>query len=157
MASTVHVPAGTGRAYWAFGIMFTFLVTGDELGGSYSTWLSMIPPGKGPMPHIHHREEEQFYVLEGTLEFSVNEQTIRVAAGDYVHVPRDTIHSFKNIGQGPARILATVSPAGFEGFLMEVGEVVTDPNASPPPVTKERIAHAMAIEARYGQETFPPA
>jgi len=152
-----YVPAGTGRAYWGAGDTYTFLVTGEESGGSYFTMVGQVPPGGGPPPHIHHREEEQFYILDGELTFRVGDETIRATAGDFVHVPRETIHYFRNEGTMPAKVLITYSPAGLEKLFEEVFDPVTDPSAPPPPMTEESIARFMAVESRYGLETVLPS
>jgi len=154
----VYVPARTGQAYWVMGDLFTYLVTGEESGGSYFTLEVSVGPGNGPPPHIHHREEEQFYILEGELTFQVGAQTVQASQGDFVHIPRDTVHAFKN-GPTPAKLLSTLSPAGIEQFFQEVGEPVEDRSAPPPPVTQETIAHFIAVESRGWKdhhETLPP-
>jgi oxalate decarboxylase/phosphoglucose isomerase-like protein (cupin superfamily) len=88
----------------------------------------------------------------------VGEQTFQVRAGDFVHIPRETVHSFRN-GPAPSRILATFSPAGIEGFFREIGEPVKDRFAPPPPVTEETIARLLAVEAagwKDHHDTLPP-
>ncbi len=157
-AQIVCRPAGTGQAYWVMGDLFTFLVTGAESAGSYFTLETVVRPGGGPPPHIHHLEEEQFYVLEGELTFQVGGQTYRASSGDFVHIPRDTVHAFKN-GPAPARLLATFAPAGIEGFFRAVGEPAAARHDPPPPVTAETIARLLAAEAgswRDHHETLPP-
>jgi quercetin dioxygenase-like cupin family protein len=151
----VYVPARTGQAYWFFGDLFTHLVTGEESGGSYFTLEVIVSPNNGPLPHLHHNAEEQFYVVEGELYIWVGDQTFQVSAGDFVHIPRETIHSFKN-GPKPAKMVATFSPAGIEKFFQEIGKPVDDRSATPPPITEETIARAMALEAEYGLETLLP-
>ena len=155
----VYLPANTGEAYWVMGDMFMYLVTGAESGGSYFTLIADVAPHGGPPPHVHYLEEEQFYVLEGGLAFSVGDQTFQVRAGDFVHIPRETVHSFKN-GPRPSRVLITFSPAGIEGFFREVGEPVEDRLAAPPPVTKETIARLFAVESagwKDHHDTLPPS
>lgn len=154
----VYVHANAGEAYWVMGDMFTYLVTGAESGGSYFTRIADVGPHNGPPPHVHHLEEEQFYVLEGELTFSVGDQTFIVSAGDFLHIPRETVHSFRN-GGTPARVLATFSPAGIEGFFREVGEPVKDRLAPLPPVTEETVARLLAVESagwKDHHETLPP-
>lgn len=154
----VFVPANTGEAYWVMGDMFTYLVTGEESGGSYFTLIANISPDAGPPPHIHHLEEEQFYVLVGELTFHVGDQTIQIRAGDFIHIRRETVHWFKN-GPTPSKVLATFSPAGIEGFFREAGEPVTDRSESPPPVTEATIARFLAAEAggwKQHHDTLPP-
>ena len=87
----VYVPARTGQAYWVMGDLFTYLVTGEESGGSSFTLEVNVGPGNGPPPHIHHREEEQFYVLEGELTFRVGDQTLQASTGDFVHTFADVM------------------------------------------------------------------
>jgi quercetin dioxygenase-like cupin family protein len=155
----VYLRADTGEAYWVMGGMFTYLVTGAESGGSYFTLIVDIGPFGGPPAHIHHLEEEQFYVLAGELTFSIGNQTFQAKAGDFVHIPRGTVHSLKN-GGTPSRLLSTFSPAGIEGFFREIGEPVRDRYESPPPVTEKTIAHFLAIEsARWKDhhDTLPPS
>jgi quercetin dioxygenase-like cupin family protein len=155
----MFVPADTGEAYWVMGTLFTYLVTGAESGGSYFTLIVDVGPEAGPPPHIHHLEEEQFYVLEGQLTYSVGDQTFQVNTGDFIHISRGTVHSFRN-GPKPARLLATFAPAGIEGFFREVGERVDDRLKSPPPVTEAVIARFFAAEAggwKDHHDTLPPA
>lgn len=154
----VFVSANNGEAYWVMGSLFTYLVTGAESGGSYFTLIVDIGPEQGPPPHIHHLEEEQFYVLEGQLTYSIGSQTFQVNTGDFIHVPRGTVHSFKN-GSSSSRLLVTFAPAGIEGFFREVGERVDDRLKSPPPVTESIIARFLAAEAggwKYHHDTLPP-
>jgi quercetin dioxygenase-like cupin family protein len=153
---SVYVPRGKGQAYWGACDTYTFLVTGEESGGSYFTVEGLVPPGGGPPPHIHHREEEQFYILEGELTFRLGDETIRASLGDFVHVPRETIHSFRNDGKMPARVLITYSPAGVEKLFQEAFDPVTDPSLSPPPMIEESIARFMAAESKYGLESLLP-
>lgn len=142
----MFVPADTGEAYWVMGTLFTYLITGAGSGGSYFTLIVDVGPEAGPPPHIHHLEEEQFYVLEGQLTYSAGDQTFEVKTGDFIHIPRGTAHSFKN-GSKPSRLLATFAPAGIEGFFREVGERVEDRLKSPSPVTEAVIARFLAAEA----------
>ena len=153
----MFVPADTGEAYWVMGTLFTYLVTGAESGGSYFTLIVDVGPEAGPPPHIHHQEEEQFYVLEGQLTYSIGDQIFQVNTGDFIHIPRGTVHSFRN-GPRPSRLLATFAPAGIEGFFREVGDRVDDRLKSPPPVTEAVIARLMAAEATWKDhhDTLPP-
>lgn len=152
----IYRAAGEGRAFWGAGDTYAFLSTGAETGGSYFTMHALIPPGGGPPPHIHHREEEQFYVLEGSLTFRVGAQTIQAGPGDFLHVPRNTIHHFKNEGTAPARMLISYSPAGVEELFEAVFTPVTDLSLPPPAWTDEDTARFIAIEARYGLESLAP-
>lgn len=122
----IYVPARTGPAYWTLGSMWRFLVTSEEAGGSYSTMELTVPPGEGANRHHHDDAEEQFYVLEGNVTFWVGDQTIEASPGDFIHIPRGTVHSFEN-GTTHARLLATFGPGtGVEKIFQEHGELLDE-------------------------------
>ena len=152
-----HVRAGSGAAYWGPGELMTFLATGEETGGTCFLAEICVAPGGGTPPHIHHREDESFQMLEGTLMIQVGGNTITAQAGDFAYLPRGIAHSFKNTGEGKAKALVLTTPAGLEGFFCEVFEPAVDRAATPPPVNKELIGRAMATGPKYGLELLPPA
>lgn len=154
---TKHVPRGAGAAYWGPGELMTFLATGKETGGAFFMADVSVVPGAGTPPHIHHREDESFYLFEGTLTMHVGEDTIAASAGDFVFLPREIPHSFQNTGDGYAKALVLTVPAGLEGFFSEVFEPAADRTAVPPPSSKELIGRALAASPRYGLELLPPA
>ena len=108
-----------------------------------------------PPPHIHHTQEETFYVLEGEMEF-VTDGTIttRATAGSLVRIPRGVLRDYRNVGPEPARVLVLFAPGGFEGFFEEVGELVTDSSA--PPEGPPDVERLVATAAKYGAEIPPP-
>jgi quercetin dioxygenase-like cupin family protein len=152
----VYVPAETGPAYWGPGDLYTFLITGEQSGGHYFTMEARVPPGGGPPPHIHHREEEQFYILAGEVTLQVGDRTVLATAGDFVHVPRGTVHAFRNAGHAPAKMLVTYAPAGIEKLFQEVFALAADRSTPPPPPTEAALARFQAAAAQYGLETLPP-
>jgi uncharacterized cupin superfamily protein len=120
----------------------------------------MAPPGGGPPPHIHHFEEESFYLLQGTLTIQAAGRTYQASPGDFIHIPRGTVHSFRNDGTVDAKMLVTISPAGPAGiqkFFEESFYPATDRSASPPLVTEELMGRMMAAAARNGLEVLRPA
>ena len=152
-----YVPAGTGAAYWGPGNQLTFLITGKETGGAFFLAEMSVEPGGGPPPHIHHREDESFHILEGTLTIQVGGNTITASAGDFAFLPRGIVHSFKNTGDGCAKALVLTTPAGLENYFAEVFEPAADRDAAPPPPSKAMMARAMAAAPRYDLELLPPA
>lgn len=152
-----YVPAGTGQAYWGPGTQMTFIATGKETGGAFFLAEMSVPPGGGPPPHIHRREDESFRVLEGTLTIQVGGDTITASAGDFAYLPRGIAHAFKNTGKGTAKVLVMITPAGLEDYFAEIFTPVADAAAPPPPVSKELIARAIAASPKYGLELLPPA
>jgi quercetin dioxygenase-like cupin family protein len=152
-----YVPAGTGPAYWGPGNRLTFLITGKETDGAFFLAEMSVPPGGGPPPHIHQREDESFHILEGTLTVQVDGNTITASAGDFIYLPRGIAHSFRNTGDGTAKALVLTTPAGLENYFAEVFDPAADRSASPPPPSKAMLARAMAASPRYGLELLPPA
>ena len=106
----------------------------EETGGEYSLYETTAPPQLGAPPHIHHRETEAFYVLEGEFEFLKGERTVRARVGEFVRVPRGVVHGFTNVGDEPARLLGIVTPGGLhEKMLAEIGEQAKAETLPPPP------------------------
>ena len=151
-----YVQTGTGRTYWGPGDEITFLITGEETDGAVFMAELSIPPGGGPPPHIHHREDESFYVREGTLAIRMGDITVNAAPGDFVHIPRGTVHCFKNTGNGNAKMLVTFTPAGMEKFFEEAFHPAGDRSAGPPLLTEELLARLIGADAKSGLEFLPP-
>jgi quercetin dioxygenase-like cupin family protein/catechol 2,3-dioxygenase-like lactoylglutathione lyase family enzyme len=152
-----YVPAGTGPASWGPGDQITFLITGEETGGAFFMAEVSVPPGGGPGPHVHQREEESFHVLEGTLTIQVGGKTVIASPGDFVHLPRGVVHSFRNTGNVNAKFLVVVTPAGLEKFFEEAFYPAADRSAAPPPATEALVARLLAAAPTYGLEIRPPA
>jgi quercetin dioxygenase-like cupin family protein len=150
-----HVPAGSGPAYWGPGDQIRFILTGDQTGGAFFLAEVLVPPGGGPPPHIHDREDETFYVLQGTLTIHVGDQTIYASEGHCAHLPRGIVHYFRNTGEGTARMLVTATPAGIEKYFEEAFNPAVEGQV-PPLVTPELIGRLMAASAKYGQTVLPP-
>jgi quercetin dioxygenase-like cupin family protein len=154
------VLAGTGPTYCGPGVKVTFLVTGAQSGGACFIFEGVTPPGGGAPPHIHHHQEESFYLLQGTLTIHAAGRTYEASPGDFVHVPRGTVHSFKNNGTVDAKLLTTVSPAGSAGleqFFAESFYPATERSASPAFMTEELMGRVMAAAARNNMEFVRPA
>jgi len=134
----------------------TFLLTGKKTKGAFFLSEIFVPPGGGPPPHIHYREDESFHVLEGTLTIQIGEDILTASPGDSVYLPRGIVHSFKNTGDVDAKVLVLITPAGLENFFAEVFDPAADRFAAPP-FNKEVIARSLASAPRYGLVLLPPA
>jgi quercetin dioxygenase-like cupin family protein len=150
-----HVPAGTGPAYGGPGDRVTFLITGAETGGAFFMFEASVIPGGGPPPHIHAREDESFYVLQGTLAAQVGEKALKVSSGDFVHMPRGVMHTFKNVGQETAKLLFVATPGGLENYFAETFFPAADV-ADIAKIGPAVIARAMKNAPRYGLELLLP-
>ncbi len=146
-----------GRTVAVVGDVYRFLATGEDTNGKYALWETMVPPGGGPPPHVHSREEEGFYVLEGEITFTVNGERVVAAAGTFANMPVGTPHSFKNESDRPARMLISVAPAGLEQMFLEVGVPLAEGATTGPPPSKEEIEKLLAVAPRFGIEIrLPP-
>ncbi len=109
-----HVAPGEGvKSLWVMGVLVTYKVPSHRTGGAYSLFEVATQPGTGPPPHIHHREDEAFYVLEGEYEFLAGRETLRVGAGSLLYVPKGTVHAHRVVGERMGRMLVTQTPGGL--------------------------------------------
>lgn len=146
-----------GRTITIVGDVYRFLATGEETNGKYALWEAIVPPGGGPPPHVHSREEEGFYILEGEILFRIGEERIVATAGMFANMPVGTPHSFKNESSKPAKMLISVAPAGLEQMFLEVGTPVANGTTTAAPPGKDEIEKFLAVAPRYGIEVkLPP-
>jgi mannose-6-phosphate isomerase-like protein (cupin superfamily) len=143
---------GVNQSFWRPGDRYTFLVTGQESGGALFALDCIVGAGGGPPPHRHLAEDELFYVSEGSISFTMGDETRIIAVGQAAYVPRGTKHTYVNMSETNARLLALYTPAGMEGWFREVCTPVTDESATPPPVTPELIDRMLAAGPRYNIE-----
>src|SRR3954453_23725165 len=101
------------------GDVYPFLATGDDTNGKCALFEALVGRGGGPPPHVHSREEEGFYVLEGEITFTVNGERVVATAGTFANMPVGMPHSFKNESSRPAKMLISVAPAGLENMFFE--------------------------------------
>ncbi len=144
--------SGVGRTIAIVGDVYRFLATGADTGGAYASFEALVPPGGGPPPHVHTREAENFYVLEGELTVRAGDQTVCAGAGAFVHLPPGLAHSFRNESDAPARMIITVTPAGLEEMFFEVGTPLAEGATTALPPTPEEIERLLAAAPRYGVE-----
>lgn len=116
------VPPAEAKIYHAFGDTASFLLTGEQTGGSYTMFVNVTAPGGGPPPHRHDDEDEWFYVLEGRAEFFRDGLWTEVPPGTSVFMPRGSVHSFRNAGDTPLKQIIHTAPSGFETFFARVAE-----------------------------------
>jgi quercetin dioxygenase-like cupin family protein len=155
---TALSPAGDGPTVWVVGDRYTIKTSGADTAGAFALIEAVIPPGAGPPPHIHRREDEAFYVLEGTLQFHTDGRTFDAAPGAWITLERGSTHFFRNVSDAPARMLILVTPAGLEDFFLEIGRPATSDAgaAGDGTPTPEDIARLIEAAPRYGLEILPP-
>jgi quercetin dioxygenase-like cupin family protein len=129
-----------------FGQEIYIKITGQQTGGAWSMIEQVTPPGGGPPVHLHTREDEGFYVVEGSFLFLVGEEKMETKAGDFLWAPRNVPHTLLNIGSTSARGIVVMSPPGMEDFFLKVAAI-----AGPP--TPEQLD---SLFAEYGLQLLGP-
>jgi quercetin dioxygenase-like cupin family protein len=141
------------------GDTYTILVGGDDTNGGYTMIDMHVPPGGGPPPH-RHDFEEMFTVLDGEVEASFRGEKLILRAGETISIPANAPHGFRNIGDGPSRLLCLCVPAGQDEFFTLVGQPVGTRVMPPPPLDAagqaEFIAKAKSLAPRFRTELLPP-
>ena len=142
----VTVKAGEGNTLNVLGMPLRFLCDAKDTEGAWSLMEEEIPIGHGPPPH-RHDWDEAYYVIEGVLDFEMDGKPLRVAPGEFVYFPRNTVHGFKGASPSPARVLIFAVPAHSSAFFEDVHREVQTP---------DDLAKVPAIGQRHGIEFMPP-
>jgi mannose-6-phosphate isomerase-like protein (cupin superfamily) len=116
---------GEGASVWSLGGRFTTKLDAGNAEGRFALVESLAFQSTEPPLHIHHREDEAWYVLEGEMTFYVGDETLKATAGSFVFAPRGIAHTF-TVDVEPTRVLVFASPAGFEQFAVELGQPAAD-------------------------------
>lgn len=145
------VPQGEGEARWWFGQLATLKATAADTGGAFSLVEIEVGPGYATPLHVHHREDEGFWMLDGHATFEVGDQVVEASAGAYLMGPRDIPHRW-TAGPDGARMLYLFTPGGFEDLIYAMSEPAgsrTVPPADGPPPDMAALG---AIAERFGCE-----
>jgi quercetin dioxygenase-like cupin family protein len=155
LVSPIALQAGEGEALWAFGTLATVKASSETTDGRVAVIEHLAPEGAGSPLHVHHREDEWFYVTEGALTFWVGGEVIEAPAGSFVYGPRDVPHTFV-VSSPQARFLLVTEPAGFESFLRAVAQPAEAMTIPPPAAPPSDLAPLIAAAAEYGIEIIGP-
>ncbi len=129
------------------GVEFLVKVSSQDSGGAFTLLDNTNPAGTYLPPHVHSREDETFYILEGEYEFHCGDQIVRAGPGATVYLPRGIPHAFKFLSSTPGRMLVLATPGGFEQCMEELSALPDDPPDMP---------RVFQVCARYGIEFLPP-
>ena len=129
----------------------TLKATGESTGGSLVLLENLTAPGGGPPPHIHTREDEFFYVLDGTFEIRIGDELHALGPGGFAFVPRGTVHNFRNTADDPEPHPRRLHARRHGGLLPRVGRPATDDGPAPP-LDDDEIARTMAAAQKHGLE-----
>lgn len=149
-----HAPVGA--ACWVGSELITIKASGYQTGGTYALMEDVTAPRGGPPLHVHSREDEAFYVIEGRFLFKCDDQEITATPGAYLFLSKGTVHTYMNIGDGPGKLLVIATPAGLERFFTEVGQPGSDLSSPPPPSTEAQLGQLVAVAQRHGIEIMGP-
>lgn len=151
----IALAAGEGEALWFLGSLVSVKASAESTAGRVAVLEHLCPRGSGSPLHVHHDEDEWFYVTEGELTFWIGGRVVVAGAGSFVYGPRDIPHTFL-VSSDTARFLLVTEPAGFEGFVRAAGEPATQ-LVIPPPATEPPDVERMArLASEHGMEILGP-
>jgi quercetin dioxygenase-like cupin family protein len=142
----ILMDAGGGHTFTMLGTSMRFIATAASTGGRYTVLEQVTPPGWGPPRHIHSREDEIFYILEGSYELHVGRERRIVSAGASAVLPRGIPHGFRNVASTPSRLLCVITPGGLEEYFLAVAKC--SPSSSP--------AQLIELARPFGLSLLPP-
>jgi mannose-6-phosphate isomerase-like protein (cupin superfamily) len=144
----ILTPLDGGKKLNVLGIPMVIRIHGRDTGGIVSTVESHDVLGGGPPPHIHHREDETFQILEGEYEWTVGDSKFIAQKGTTIFAPRGIPHTYRYLGKTPGRLMCVITPAGFEHFFEEIGAML--------PQQQQDIPTVIELAKKYGLEFLPP-
>jgi quercetin dioxygenase-like cupin family protein len=150
----IVVEPGEGESVSLGGVGVDFKISGEMTGGAFSIVEHPLDPGRLIPPHIHYREDELSYVVSGEIGVRIGDRDYVAGPGSYVFKPRGIAHTFWNAGPGPAHLVELISPAGFEQFFAELGELVA--NTPPEEVPERRAEIARAYDHHFVHPEWVP-
>lgn len=146
---SLNVGPNEGRVYDHLGgEKMTVLLSAQDTDGNFALFIDEVPPGGGPPLHIHHNEDETFYILEGELDIQVNNNKFTASVGTSVFLPKGIPHTFHNSGSQTVRALVVLSPGGLEGFFAEVEPLMVQ--------AEPDMQSILTMAGKYGIEVIPP-
>lgn len=146
------VARGEGEARWWAGQLATIKATAADTGGGHTLVEIEVGPGYATPLHVHHREDEGFWMIEGTATFEVGDEVVEAGPGDYLFGPRDVRHKW-TAGPEGARMLYLFAPAGFEDLIRDMS--IPAERRTPPPPEVTPPSDIAEIAERYGVELLP--
>jgi quercetin dioxygenase-like cupin family protein len=144
------VRQGEGEARWWFGQLAEIKATAADTGSQFTIVDVTGGPGYEAPLHVHHREDEAFWILEGSATLYVGDDVIEVSAGDYAFGPRDIPHRY-TVGDQGVRMLFICTPGGFENLVLDMSEPAPS-RTLPPPAAPPDLEWARAVANKHGCE-----
>lgn len=151
MLKPVVVARDEGQARWWFASLAVIKATAADTGGQMTIIEITEPPGSQAPLHVHHREDEGFWLLEGDVSFEVGDTIIEAHAGDYVFGPRDIPHRY-TVGSAGCRMLFIMTPGGFEDLVIAMSKPADSLTLPPPSEEEPDWEQVAAIARAHGNE-----
>jgi mannose-6-phosphate isomerase-like protein (cupin superfamily) len=148
------VPSEDGEARWWFGALAVIKTTAAQTGGQLTIIDVTNPPGFEAPLHVHYRDDEGFWILEGSATFEIGDQTIEASTGDCLFGPRNIPHRY-TAGDAGCRMLFIMVPGGMEEVVRATSEPAASRTLPPPPETEptaDEMARVKAIVREHGYE-----
>ena len=143
-----------GEATWFLGTRMVVKATAQSTGGAFGLIEVRLAAGFSPPLHIHHQEDESFWILEGAWTLVCDGRTYRAGPGSFVYLPRGLPHTFR-VDEGPSRALELVQPGGHERFYVEGGRPALDDAI--PAFDPQDLERVRALYDKYRlEEAGPP-
>jgi quercetin dioxygenase-like cupin family protein len=140
------------NSYWYIGHLISILLSGKDTGGSFALIHGYEIKGLEPPPHIHTREDESFFLLDGEIDYTAGDEVFRARKGNWVFLPRGIQHSFRVVTDR-AEVLIHLSPGGFENYFIEMSqpapEMIIPPRPQGPPDVRRIIETASKYGVRF--------
>jgi mannose-6-phosphate isomerase-like protein (cupin superfamily) len=144
------------EAIWFLGTLSLVKASKESTDGRMALVEMLAPPGFGSPLHVHRREDEWFYVIEGALTVWVDGEASDVPAGSFAYGPRAVPHTFVVSSPAPARVLLGAEPSGFEDFVRELGVPARALTLAPASVELPSPERMTNVAAKYGMEILGP-
>ena len=149
-------PTVRPRAYWLLADLATVHVTGEDTEGRFSLVEFLMPPGDMTPLHVHRRDSQTTYVLDGEVTFYLGGESRVCGPGECIHQPAGVPQTEQVTSPGPARVLDINSPAGFDRFGAAAGRPAEGLTLPPPPAAPADFERLAALADEHGIHLLGP-
>lgn len=147
--------AAVENTTWYFGHLFSFLADAADTGGQVSVTEIRMYRGGEPPVHVHHGEDEAFYVLDGHLTYQLGDELFDAPAGTFIWGPREVPHGFRCQTES-ARVLCLMTPGGAEQEFRDQGSPAEAMTFGPVPDDEPNPVEMARVQSRYRYDIVGP-
>lgn len=153
----VVLASDDGDPYWWLGSLTLTKVTGAQTHGGVDVVDHRVPAGYTPPRHVHHGQDEIFYIIDGQFTVHCADRTWQAGPGSVIFLPRDVPHGFEVSAAGPGRTLLINAPARFADVITGLGDPASTLTLPGPDVARPDPARVAAVEQAHGITSAAPA